>query len=81
MQGVWFRAGTAEQATAHGVRGHARNLADGTVEVVALGAPEAVESLLSWLWEGPPLAKVTDVLVEEIDPSTVKTGADGFSTG
>jgi acylphosphatase len=81
VQGVWFRASTAEQAKALGLRGYARNLADGTVEVVALGEPQAVASLLSWLWQGPPLARVAGVEVETLDPSTLEAGLGGFSTG
>lgn len=71
VQGVWFRASTAERAGALGVRGHARNLADGSVEVLAVGPAEAVESLLAWLREGPPMARVDDVAVEEVEAGEV----------
>jgi len=37
VQGVWFRAATREQALLLHLRGFARNLADGSVEVVATG--------------------------------------------
>ena len=37
VQGVWFRASTRAEALALGLRGHARNLADGGVEVVSEG--------------------------------------------
>lgn len=67
VQGVWYRASTAERAAALGVRGHARNLPDGTVEVVAAGERQAVEALLAWLGQGPPLARVTRVEIEELD--------------
>lgn len=80
VQGVWFRAGTAEQATALGLRGHARNLEDGSVEVVALGEAQAVDSLLAWLRHGPPMARVAAVEVEDVDPATVASGPAGFST-
>ncbi len=80
VQGVWYRASTAEQAQALGVQGHARNLDDGSVEVLAIGEPGAVDALLRWLREGPPLAKVTDVEVEEIDLASPETGARGFRT-
>lgn len=65
MQGVYFRASTAERAAALGLRGYARNLPDGAVEVLCAGPLEAVESLLEWLWQGPPLARVDAVRVEE----------------
>jgi acylphosphatase len=72
VQGVFFRAATAEQAARLSLRGWARNLPDGRVEVVAAGAAEAVEQLVEWLWEGPPAARVSGVTVEEWsgDPGT-----------
>jgi len=79
VQGVWFRAGTAEQARSLGVRGHARNLDDGTVEVLAIGPGPAVDALIEWLWKGPPLAQVTGVVVEEADPDLAPPG-EGFTT-
>ena len=45
VQGVWFRASTRAEALALGLRGHARNLADGGVEVVATGDAAAIERL------------------------------------
>jgi acylphosphatase len=65
VQGVFYRASTADRARALGLDGYARNLDDGRVEVVAGGCPSAVSQLLGWLWEGPPAASVTAVAVEE----------------
>lgn len=65
VQGVWYRASTHKQATRLGLRGWVRNLADGRVELVAGGDQEALDQLQAWLWEGPPLAQVDLVLVEE----------------
>jgi acylphosphatase len=67
VQGVFYRAATAERANALGVDGWVRNLADGSVEVVASGDPAALESLAEWLWQGPPAAAVTGVILEECD--------------
>lgn len=78
VQGVWYRASTAEQAASLGVRGHARNLADGTVEVVAAGEKQAVDALLAWLRQGPPLARVTRVDIEDLDPAAAV--GEGFDT-
>ena len=61
VQGVWFRASTREQALALGLRGHARNLDDGRVEVVAAGDAGAIETLAAWLRQGPPMARVDRV--------------------
>lgn len=58
VQGVCYRAGTREQAVALGLLGHARNLPDGRVEVVAEGDAAALDALERWLWQGPPAAQV-----------------------
>ena len=75
VQGVFYRARTAERARELNVHGWARNLSDGTVEVVMSGAQASVSALCAWLWEGPPAARVTAVRVKEWSG---KPG-DGFS--
>lgn len=61
VQGVFFRAGTREQALALGVAGHATNLPDGRVEVLAVGDAAALDALERWLRQGPPAARVDAV--------------------
>lgn len=61
VQGVWFRASAQRRARELGLDGHARNLADGSVEVVAAGEAGALEQLADWLQRGPPLAEVESV--------------------
>lgn len=78
VQGVFFRASTREQALELGLRGHAINLPDGRVEVVADGDAEALEKLAAWLRHGPPMAKVDRVERSEVD---VDDGEAGFRTG
>lgn len=77
VQGVWFRASTREQALALGLRGHARNLDDGGVEVVAHGNAAALDDLERWLHVGPPHARVDTVLRQ---PVAVDAGGSGFET-
>ena len=69
VQGVFYRASTRHKATELGCSGYARNLPDGRVEVLAVGEPQAVHSLLDWLWQGPPAAevKLVDVLELSLD--------------
>lgn len=62
VQGVFFRASTREQALQLGLRGVARNLDDGSVEVVAVGEADAVDTLAQWLEIGPPQAQVAAVV-------------------
>jgi len=64
VQGVFFRAAAREQALRLGVTGHARNLPDGRVEVLACGEPESVGQLREWLRNGSPMANVTGVACE-----------------
>ncbi len=61
VQGVWFRASTRDEALRLKLRGYAGNLADGRVEVLAMGDADAIEQLSSWLQHGPPLARVDTV--------------------
>lgn len=65
VQGVNYRASTVARARELGLHGWAKNLGDGRVEVVARGAPAALDELARWLWQGPPAARVDAVLVEE----------------
>lgn len=76
VQGVFYRASAREQALALGLAGHARNLADGRVEVIAYGSASAVEALERWLWRGPTAARVDDVSREDCDAP----GHGGFHT-
>jgi acylphosphatase len=64
VQGVFFRGATADQARALGVTGYARNLDDGTVEIVAEGEREALEHLVAWAHRGPRSARVEEVRIE-----------------
>lgn len=61
VQGVFFRASTREQAVALGIDGHALNLPDGRVEVLAIGDAVALDELERWLWRGPSAARVDGV--------------------
>lgn len=61
VQGVAFRAHTRELARRLGLTGHAKNLPDGSVEVLACGDGAALDELESWLRRGPPAARVDAV--------------------
>ncbi len=61
VQGVWFRESTRRVATALEITGYAKNMADGTVQVLACGEPVAMDQLAEWLKQGPPMAQVTKV--------------------
>jgi acylphosphatase len=61
VQGVYFRHSARLEAERLKVRGLARNLPDGSVEVVARGNPADVEALRQWLHRGPAHARVDAV--------------------
>lgn len=77
VQGVFFRASTRDEARRLGLNGYARNLADGRVEVLALGEATAINALAQWLHHGPPLARVAEVVREAADDEPAR---DGFVT-
>jgi len=77
VQGVFFRDSTRDVAHTLKLDGHAINLPDGSVEVVACGSDDAIARLCEWLQEGPRLASVTSVV--RTDMSCEHPG--GFTTG
>ena len=76
VQGVGFRWAIARAAESRGVAGWAQNRADGTVEAVLEGEPEAVESVVRLTREGPRGAQVERVDVAEEEPEALR----GFVT-
>ena len=77
VKGVWFRDSTRREAVRLGITGHAINLPDGNVEVLACGDAAAVKELEAWLHQGPPMARVT-----KVDPAPAgATGATDFRIG
>ncbi len=77
VQGVFFRASAREEGLRLGLRGCAKNLADGRVEVIAAGDAAALEDLAAWLRQGPPMARVDDL---ERLPARDEEVAAGFTT-
>lgn len=61
VQGVFYRATVAQHARRLGVTGHAHNLPDGRVEVLACGEPRVLEEFERQLWVGSSASKVTGV--------------------
>jgi acylphosphatase len=75
VQGVGFRWWTRARALELGLAGHAANLPDGRVEVVAEGSREACEQLLSVLRSGTTPGYVGQV-IERFTPA--RGGVAGF---
>ena len=71
VQGVFYRASTREQASRLNIKGHAKNLSDGSVEVIASGNVHAVEKLKEWLHQGPKNSTVKDVECEILNDQKI----------
>jgi acylphosphatase len=77
VQGVFFRDSTRRVAESLGITGHAINLSDGDVEVLACGDEASLEQLGEWLKEGPPHARVDHVAERNVE----REAPQGFRTG
>ena len=77
VQGVFFRASTRQVAESLGLTGHAVNLPDGDVEVLACGESDSLDRLGEWLKDGPPHARVDAVFATDVEreaPVNFRTG-------
>lgn len=74
VQGVGYRYYVLRIALRLGLRGYVRNLADGSVEVVAEGSRRLLDELLRELWRGPRGARVDDIRVSWRAPEEAFNG-------
>lgn len=78
VQGVSFRLYTQAEAQRLNVKGYVKNNPDGTVEIVAEGDDENVQSLVQWAKQGPPSARVSNLdMIEDVEIS--KSNFDAFN--
>ena len=75
MQGVFYRATAKDVADQLGIKGWVKNLPDDNVEIKATASEEILQKFMNWCNQGPPRAKVNDVIVEELSLEEFK----GFS--
>lgn len=75
VQGVYFRAACAAEASRHGVSGWVGNQPDGSVYAEFEGSADDVDAVVTWCHTGPSRAHVTDVEATPLEP----TGDVGFS--
>jgi acylphosphatase len=76
VQGVFFRDSARGEAVRLGIAGYARNMPDGSVEVLAQGEGPAVDELLRWLHRGPRRARVDSVAEITVD-TVLPSGGTG----
>ena len=67
VQGVFFRATAKDIADDLGVKGWARNLPDRNVEITATATEDILQKFIDWCKQGPPKARVDEVIVEELN--------------
>lgn len=77
VQGIFFRAFAKNEADKLGLKGFARNLADGRVEIIAEGDEGALKEFIETLKARHPLAKVEDI---EIKWGDAKKEFEDFET-
>ncbi len=63
VQGVFFRSNAKKAAETLGLKGYARNMPDGTVEVVAEGPEGKIKEFIEFCKKGPRAARVDKVNV------------------
>jgi acylphosphatase len=63
VQGVSFRANTRDKAVKLGLKGYAKNLETGSVEVVAQGDEDKINELIEFLKNSPGISKVKDLQI------------------
>jgi acylphosphatase len=66
VQGVFYRQTTKETAIQLGITGEVKNMADGSVHIIATGTEEQLKDLIEWCKKGPKRAVVTNVISEKI---------------
>ena len=61
VQGVFFRANARRKAIELGLKGYAKNMADGSVEIVAEGSKEKLNELIEFCRKNPGKSSVIKV--------------------
>lgn len=74
VQLVMFRDFACRKGRGLGLVGYAKNLADGTVEVVAQGPKDKLEAYIAKLHKGSLLSRVDEVQVNWRQPSALYKG-------
>jgi acylphosphatase len=73
VQGVYFRLFTQNKAKHFAIKGSARNLPDGRVEIIAEAGSVAIEKFIKWCHKGPITARVDHVEITELQPDELLT--------
>jgi len=66
VQGVFYRATAKDVADELGIKGWIKNLPDRNVEIKATATEDTLQKFIDWCKQGPPKARVDEVIVEEL---------------
>ena len=67
VQGVFFRDSVRKRSEEEGVSCEARNMPDGSVEIILEGERENVSRVTEWCKTGPPFAEVEKIDIVPLD--------------
>ena len=70
VQGVFYRQSSKEKAIELNITGVVKNLPDGSVNIIARGDTDKLNTFIEWCWQGPRRAMVTGVRHETIAPQS-----------
>jgi acylphosphatase len=66
VQGVYFRLFTQNKAKHFAIKGSAKNLPDGRVEIIAEAENMTIEKFIKWCHKGPITARVDHLEITEL---------------
>ena len=72
VQGVFYRATAKDVADLIDVKGWVRNLPNNDVEITATAAEDVLQKFIAWCKQGPPKARVDEVIIEELSTEEFK---------
>ena len=67
VQGVFFRHSAKIEAEKLGLKGCAKNLKDGSVEIIVCGEKDKINEFIEWCRNGSSMAKVERIEAKEIE--------------
>ncbi len=76
VQGVSYRANAKREALSLNLKGYAKNLPDGSVEVFLQGEKEQIEKFVVWAKKGPTNAQVENVIINWLKPTPQNSSED-----
>ena len=72
VQGVFFRANVINKAVELGLKGYAKNLSNGTVEVIAQGDEEKISELVNFIKRNPGKSVIDNIKITETNSEKFK---------